>query len=438
MDGPNILYLHSHDTGRYIEPYGYKVPAPNLQRLAEQGVLFRQACCANPTCSPSRASLLTGRWPHNNGMTGLSHRGEWRLNDYSRHLAAFLGRHGYYGALCGVTHIGLWEVREKGVEVYDDILGKTTDHEGPIEDVAADFLADAPPEPFFLSVGFGDTHRDFRKPGPQEAPRYCRPPEPIPDTPETRRDMAGFMAEARVLDRKMGRVLDALAETGHADHTLVVCTTDHGIAFPRMKCNLYEGGIGVMLIMRGPGGFEGGRVVDSLVSQVDIYPTLCDLLGLPAPEWLQGVSFMPLIRGDAEEVRDQLFTEVNYHASYEPMRCVRTKRWKYIRRSDGRSGPVLPNCDDSPSKDLWLRHGWRAMPPPQEALYDLIFDPCEAGNLVGQPSAREALEDMRGRLKRWMEETDDPLLSGDVPAPSGARVNDPDGLSPREDCIVLD
>jgi arylsulfatase A-like enzyme len=147
---------------------------------------------------------------------------------------------------------------------------------------------------------------------------------------------------------------------------------------------------------------------------------------------LQGVSLMPLIRGEAESVRDEIFTEVNYHAAYEPMRAIRTPHWKYIRRYDDRQAPVLPNCDDSLSKSLWLEHGWAEMAPEPEMLFDLIFDPNEAHNLVGDPRAQEILVDLRARLDAWMRETDDPLLRGPVPAPPGAVVNDPDGLSPQE------
>jgi arylsulfatase A-like enzyme len=240
------------------------------------------------------------------------------------------------------------------------------------------------------------------------------------------------MASTRTMDAKMGVVFDALERSGLADRTLVICTTDHGIAFPAMKCNLTDHGIGVMLIMRGPGGFTGGRVVDSLVSHIDIFPTLCDLLEIDPPDWLQGESLMPVIRGQTDSVRDEIFAEVNYHAAYEPKRCIRTPRWKYIRRYDDRDSPVLPNCDDSVSKTLWLQYGWAEMAPPQEALYDLIFDPNEAHNLVGDPRAEEALNEMRARLDAWMEATDDPLLEGDVPAPEGAVVNDVDGVSPQE------
>ncbi len=141
---------------------------------------------------------------------------------------------------------------------------------------------------------------------------------------------------------------------------------------------------------------------------------------------------MPMIRGEVEAVRDEIIAEVNYHAAYEPMRSIRTPRWNYIRRFDGRDRPVLPNCDDGLTKTLWLEHGWAGIAPDAEALYDLIFDPNEAHNLVNDPRVRDVLLAMRGRLDQWMKETDDPLLKGPVPAPAGAMVNDPDGLSPRQ------
>src|SRR3954471_14923802 len=101
---PNILYLHSHDTGRFIQPYGHQVPTPNIQRLADQGLLFRQAFAAAPVCSGSRAALLTGAHAHANGMLGLAHRG-YRLTDYNQHLVHFLREHGYWSALIGESHV---------------------------------------------------------------------------------------------------------------------------------------------------------------------------------------------------------------------------------------------------------------------------------------------------------------------------------------------
>ena len=429
----NILYIHSHDTGRYVQPYGYAIPTPNIQQLAEQGVLFRQAFCAAPTCSPSRASLLTGQCAHSSGMIGLAHRG-FLLHDYKQHILHTLRKAGYYSALIGVQHIA----SDPTLIGYDRIVEVENRRAMKVAPAAVDFLSHAPPQPFFLSVGFGETHREFPSPGPQEDPRYCLPPPPLPNISQTRQDMAAFKASTRVLDQGMGTVLQALNANGLAEDTLVICTTDHGIAFPGMKCNLTDHGIGIMLIMRGPAGFTGGKVCDAMVSQVDLFPTICELLEIERPLWLQGQSMMPLIRGEAEQIVDggqsghEIFAEVTYHAAYEPQRALRTHRWKYIRRFDGRCSPVLPNCDDSLSKDVWLQHGWRQRPVALEQLYDLIFDPYETHNLVGDPSMSTVLEEMRGCLNRWMHATNDPLLRGPVPAPPGARVNDPDGLSPRE------
>ena len=419
---PNILYIHSHDTGRYLQPYGHAVPAPNLQRLAEQGVLFRRAFSAAPTCSPSRASLLTGQCPHSNGMLGLAHRG-FSLADYRRHIVHTLrDKAGYHSALVGLQHVA----RDPKVIGYDEIPPVKNMRVDNVAPAAVEWLNHAPRQPFWLTVGFFETHREFRAPGPAEDARYTIPPAPIADTPDTRRDMAAFKASARALDEGAGAVLKALEANGLAGNTLVISTTDHGVAFPYMKCNLTDHGFGISLIMRGPGVFQGGKVSDALISQVDLFPTICDVLDIERPAWLEGKSIL------GKEANEEVFAEVNYHAAYEPKRAVRTDRWKYIRNFGGRARPVLPNCDDSPSKDLWLKNGWRNRPVEPEELYDLVFDANETRNVAADAAQASTLTEMRGRLDRWMRRTNDPLLRGPVPAPEGAMVNDPDGTSPRE------
>ncbi len=210
--------------------------------------------------------------------------------------------------------------------------------------------------------------------------------------------MASFKASARSLDQGVGAVLNALDEHDLADDTIVILTTDHGLAFPGAKATLTDRGLGVLLIMRGPGGFHGGRVSDSLVSQIDLYPTICELVGIERPDFLQGRSLMPLLRKETPEVNDAIFAEMTFHAAYEPQRAIRTRRWKYIRRFGDRRTPVLANIDDGPSKDLLVDHGLADRPVPEEALHDLMFDPQEAHNLVGDPSRAEVLDDMRARL----------------------------------------
>jgi len=424
----NIVYIHSHDSGRYLSPYGHTVPTPNLRKLAAEGILFRRAFSAAPTCSPSRSALLTGQCPHQNGMLGLAHRG-FSMTDYRRHMLYRLRDAGYRSVLAGLQHIAA----KPETIGYDDLLRPRSNRAADVAPGAVDFLNRKPKEPFFLDIGFQETHRAFPQPTAEDDPRFIQPPAPMPDTPATRADMAAFHASARNLDRGVGQVLEAIERNGLASNTLVISTTDHGIAFPRMKCNLTDAGFGVSLILRGPGLFGGGKVCDAMVSHIDLFPTLCDTLGLSGPGWLEGRSLLPVLRGERAEVNDEIFAEVSYHASYEPQRAVRTQRYKYIRRFGGRTAPVLPNCDDGPSKSLWLDSGWRQQSLAQEQLYDLIFDPNEQNNLAAQPG--KTLDDMRSRLDRWMHRTNDPLLKGPVPAPPGAKVNPVDGTSPTEPVV---
>jgi N-sulfoglucosamine sulfohydrolase len=429
---PNILYIHSHDTGRYLSPYGHDIPTPNLQKLAGQGVLFRSAFSAAPTCSPSRASLLTGQCAHQNGMLGLAHRG-FSLYDYRHHMLYPLRAAGYRSILGGLQHIAA----KPETIGYDEILHHRTQHVADVAPAVTAFLDSRPKEPFFLDVGFFETHREYAAPTPDDQPRFTQPPRSVPDRPETRADMAAFHSSARILDQGVGQVLDALERNGYASNTLVLSTTDHGISFPRMKCNFTDDGWGVSMILHGPGLFPGGRTIDAMISQLDVYPTLCDLLGIEHPAWLEGKSFLPLLRGENREINEQIFAEVNYHAAYEPMRAVRTHRYKYIRRFGGRKLPVLPNCDDGLSKSVWLEYGWKNRPVAEEELYDLVFDPGEENNLIAAAHPSGPAEEMRARLDRWMHATNDPLLRGPVAAPHGAVVNDPDGISPKEPTIRM-
>ena len=431
MPRPNVLYLHSHDTGRYCQPYGYAIPTPNMQRLAEEGVLFQQAFTAGPTCSPGRASLLTGQLPHSCGMFGLVgpvfERKGFALKEPKHHISHVLRDTGYHTALIGVQHearsardLGYTEM-PRPVDVGEEVRKMGGKYIGNTKTAltAEKWLKNAPKQPFFLSVGFEITHRHFVKPGPDEDPRYCRPPAPIPNTPETRADMAGFIACAKYLDKLYGIVLDALKSTGLEKNTLVICTTEHGIAFPAMKCNLTDHGIGIALIMRGPAPFSGGKVVDAIISQIDVFPTICELIDMPKPDWLQGKSFMPVIQGKTDNINDYIIAEVTYHGVYEPKRAIRTKRYKYIKRWPGREKPVSWNCDPSPSKDLWLNNGWDERFVPDEYLFDLLFDPAESNNLVysPDPAAKKALEQMRAMLEKSMKQTNDPLLKGPIPDP---------------------
>ncbi len=432
----NIIYIHSHDTGRYIQPYGHNVDTPNMQQLAEEGVLFRKTFCAGPTCSPSRAGLLTGQWPHCVGMLGLAHRG-FAINDYSQHLSAFLNRNGYTTALAGFQHEASAPFAvPHDVLTYDYFLDREKDNPEKLEREfwAEQFIKQEHDKPFFLAVGFTETHREFPKePDPRDDPRYTLPPTPLPDNEQTRYDMATFNTMARQLDTRMGVVFKAVKDAGIEDNTLIICTTDHGIAFPAMKCSMTDFGIGVMLIVKGPQGLTGGKVVDGMVSHIDLFPTICELTGLDKPDYLQGKSIMPMVNGEVDEVNDAVFSEVTHHAAYEPKRCVRTKRYKYIRRMDDDFDTVvMPNCDNSISKTHWANYEWAKANVPKEQLYDLEFDPNEMANLVDRADMQDVLNDMRKRLDDWMTNTNDPILNGPVKVPSGGAETPQNVYSPAE------
>lgn len=437
---PNILYIHSHDTGRYVQPYGHPVSTPHLQRFAEQGVLFRQAFCASPTCSPSRAALLTGRYPHACGIHGLaSPPWNYRLDDPKHLIMHTLAAAGYVTALAGLQHV----TRKSKANMHDQGFQVLLNQDDLGEDVpdlherAARFIAGAGAQPWFLSLGFDQTHRDnrqgdpttgacFSKPDPYDPAaldaRYCLPPPIYPDLPETRRDMASFKEGVRRLDSRIGYVLAALEASGQAARTLVIVTTDHGIAWPGMKCNLSDHGLGVMLMIRGPGGFEGGRVIDAMVSHMDLFPTLCESIAVPAPPWLQGRSLLPLIRGETDHVHEELYFEEGWHELPEPQLAVRSPRFKYIRRFDP-VGPKAGNCDEGPTKRLVEKFGWFDRTLGDELLFDLYLDPQETCNRVHEPALAAVKADLRGKLERWMQATACPLQSGvPVPPPGLAQI----------------
>jgi len=418
---PNILYIHSHDTGRFIEPYGHNIPTPNLQDLAEEGVLFKQAFSAAPTCSPSRASLLTGKYPHNNGQFGLVNRG-FELNDPDKHIVNTLKNEGYNSALIGMQHI-----RKDPLTIgYDNVLNVESNYSKDVTPKTIEFIDNNIDEPIFLSVGFEETHRPFPEVKNKNDIKYTKPPANIPDTPETRNDMAAFKESAHILDHGIGKILLKLKDKNLYDNTIIIYTTDHGIAFPKMKCTLSDQGIGVSLIIKGPLGFNGGKVIDTLVSHIDIYPTLCDILNINKPKWLQGKSLIPIVNNEKKNIRDEIFAEVNYHTAYEPMRTVRTKRWKYIRHFRNRTKPFLSNTDESLTKDVLMKYDWHNSFIAQEELYDLMLDPTEANNLANEPSKKDILEKMRNKLDNWMKKTNDPLQKDEVPKPIKAVVNKDD------------
>ncbi len=425
---PNVMIVITHDTGRHTGPYGRHVETPNLDRLASEGVVFEQAFCVAPQCSPSRASLLTGQVPHRHGLIGLTHRG-FRLHpeSYRRTLPSLLASAGYSTYLFGFQHEAP-DPRDLGYQHVVQVEGRRRHHCRDVAPLVAAFLAARPSEPFFAMVGFSETHRPF-DPTDTSLDDVVVPPY-LPDTPVVRRDVADLNEQVRRVDAAVGQIREALDRAGLADSTLFVYTTDHGIAFPGAKGTLLDPGLAISLIARGPNGFRGGRRVSGLVSNVDLYATVLDLCGVSPPENTDGVSLVPLVQGAAKSVRDEIFAELTYHTTYDPMRGVRTERYKYVRSFADRPFSLPTHVDPSPTKDLLRDQGYFERRRPSEMLFDLERDPLEQTNLATDPEYRSVLDDLRASLERWMRETGDPLLGGDVAPPDGATITPVDSYEP--------
>lgn len=434
----NVVYINTHDSGRMLSPYGYDIPTDNLKKLAEDSLVFTNAFCAGPTCSPSRAALLTGVFPHQNGMLGLAQRG-FSLYNPEKHLASFLKNHGYHTCLCGIQHEYGWylDLEKQGLHNmgYEEIL--TTDStpfkkedlhiwdKNNADEVVKWLDNYSDDKPFFLAYGMHSTHRPY----PIEVAdcideRYIVPPYPIKNNEENRHDHAQYMTTANYADQNIEKIIDALKRNNLYENSVIIFTTDHGLALPFNKCNLTDTGIGVSLIMRVPQAVSNGKVTDSLVSQLDVFPTLCDLLSVKKPEYLVGKSFAEIFRDNKVEINKHIFAEINFHTSYEPVRCIRTDRYKYIKYYDKTWNKInLSNIDESVPKTFLMKNGLKEKIKYTEGLFDLYYDPAERNNLVNDSAYEDILNEMRELLYKKQEETEDPILRGALEIKKGYKVN---------------
>jgi len=370
-------------------------------------------------------------------MLGLAHRG-FEMNDYSCHLVRRLGRRGYRSALFGQQHVAPFGREDELIGYTHNLTLNPSQRRGlsmaEIDQnsarLAARFIAEQDANSsFYVECGFFYPHRPYPEVAELRAGTTVSPPAYLPNTPDTRRDMAGYQAAVGLTDHCFGTVLDALRQSGWFDRSIIVVTTDHGPAFPWAKCNLNDQGTGVMMMVRFPGQ-ERAVESESMVTHLDIVPTIADVLGWDEEEKLEGCSLLPILQKADAKLHREIFSEVTYHASYEPMRSIRSERFRYVRRFDaGWSRPVLPNVDDGPSKTALLNAGLRGLNVESEAFYDLIIDPSERRNLVGTPGYSPDLNEHCERLCDWMERTNDPLLDHPVPLPPGALTTPQAALS---------
>ncbi len=430
---PNVLVFVPHDLGDFLPAYGASVPAPNSERLAREGVVCVNHFTTSTVCSPSRGALMTGCYPHTTGFMGLVHRG-WTLNaDDFPTIPMRMREAGWGTFLFGGHHEHLYPEKLG----YDLVRlpgdrGEKNHIENGVDDVV-EFLRSerAAEKPFFASVGSGEVHRQhyFGK-GPSGWLRdVYRPADPaevvvppwMPDIPEIRRELADFYGAIRHFDAQVGRVLEALEETGLAENTVVILTTDHGASFLHGKASLYDGGTKNACIWRWPGRLPAARRCEALTSHVDFMATLAELCGFEPSPLQQGRSFAAQLRGEGGEEREHVFAEKNYTNYYDPGRFARSKRFKYIRKGLQTCvfDFVIPEIEQSAADFRKTPDLFSFYSPERctEELYDLEEDPGEIRNLAGDPEHAADLSRMRAALDAHLEATDDPFrhLRNDLP-----------------------
>jgi arylsulfatase A-like enzyme len=427
---PNVLLIHAHDLGQHLGCYGVQtVQSPNIDRLASEGVRFAVSFCTNPGCSPSRASMFTGRYPHCNGVMGLVHgQFDWDLKPDEVHLARMLRDAGYRTAAIGNVH-ECQKPAERGYEIR--VAGSQAK---PATDKAIEWLkkfAEHKETPYYMSLGYIEPHRLPTGGGLKGYPGIGLQPDDskgvyvpgyLKDTPGTCQELAGLQGSIKHMDAQVGRLLEALKALGLEQQTLVIFTTDHGIAMPRAKCAVYDPGIEVAFILRYPGrkGWTGGVVKKEMLSNVDYVPTILDCVGLPIPERVQGQSVAPLLDGKAGyKPRQEIFAELTYHNYYDPRRTIRTETHKLIVNFSTAPAYMSPTEQWQPLSSAVAE---AVADTPDVELYDLAKDRWELKNVAEKPEYAEVRKDLMGRLWAFMKATGDPLLRGAVACPQHSRA----------------
>lgn len=512
---PNILFCFADDWGRYAGAYArldrrpspnQVVQTPHIDRLAREGVLFRSAFAPAPSCTPCRSSLVSGRYFFNCGRGAILQGAQWDSSIPAWPL--LLQKSGYHigkftkvwspGAPADAPYGGQRHAYEKAGRDYNNFSENATAlvRSGVTVEAARTrllnevkgnfdaFLAARPgKEPFCFWFGPTLVHRKWEK-GSGQALWGIDPdrlkgklPRFLPDVPEVRADFADYLGEIQAWDAGVGVLLKKLEEAGELNNTLIVVSGDHGApGFPGGKCNLYDFGTGVSLVARMPGG-KGGRVVDDLVSLMDLGPTFLEAAGAALPAGMHGRSLLAQLSsrrsGRIDPSRDAVITGRERHVADAredfrpyPQRALRTERFLYVRNFKPERWPLgspkgvtdtseptqdalenntyaaFADMDSSPTKawlvanrkdPKWAWHYRYAFDRrPEEELFDLKKDPDQIRNVAAEPEYAGRKKELAERLMRTLREAGDPRVTSDrfeqspftdpnTPAPAGPR-----------------
>lgn len=432
---PNILFLLADDMSfPYSSVYGNPlVPTPNIENIARHGTLFTNAYAASPSCTPSRAGMLTGQYPHKLGE-GVNLVG--RMDVKIPTFVQLLRQEGYF---VGYDRKGWGPGDFKQMGYTENPAGSLVDFNNMLQELPKD-------QPFFFWFGTNDPHRFFpfgagRLNGIN--PDKIAVPGFLPNVPEIRNDLADYFHLIKRFDREVGELIAMLKKTGRLDNTIIVVSSDNGMPFPHAKANLYDHGTRVPLII---GNFNNrlqqNVVNESFVNLIDLMPSFLDLAGVKQWPEVDGKSLLPILKGEKKSNREEVFLERERHclcrvddgmlAGY-PMRAIRTKEYLYIRNFRPNRNPAgdefIPNTpslygdvdggptkafliDNRDQKNLQYYFNLGFGKRPSEELYLVKKDPFNLHNLANDKNYAPQKKDLSARLEAWMRKENDPRLNG--------------------------
>lgn len=418
----NVVWIIADDLSPDLSCYGStEVSTPNLDRLASEGARFTNAYVTCPVCSPSRSALITGMYQTSIGAHHhRSHRNDgYQLPEPVRMVTEYFREAGYYTVNDHQSGLGGRNKTDFNFQ-----------HGAPFD--GTNWRDRDTGQPFYAQVNIFEPHRgrppdvwDFTAGADEPTdPASVTPPRYYPDDEVSRRDWAGYLDAVRMLDEKVGRVLDRIDEDGLTDRTVVIFFGDHGRPMPRCKQFLYDGGIRVPLIIRWPGELEPGSIRDELVSSIDLSATSLAIAGIDPPSHMEG----RVLLGQAKSTdREYVFSARDRcDETVDRIRAVRDKRYKYIRNYHSERPYMQLNRYKEISYPIWRQmqrleasgeitaqeYPFLARTRPEEELYDTFQDPDELRNLASSEEHQQILTRMASALDLWILHTGD---HGEVP-----------------------
>ncbi len=428
----NVVLMVVDDQGLDAGCYGNdKIATPHLDALAAEGTLFLNAFCTTASCSASRSVILSGLHNHTNGQYGHQHGyNNFHTLRFVKGLPLLLAEAGYR-----TCSIGKYHVQPEKNYHFQTYANKGLDGGArstvQMAENAEKFIRADDKRPFFLYFCTADPHRarvgfanNRQYPGVKEnkvSPQEVIVPHYLPDSEESRAELAEYYQAVNRADQGLGRLMQALKNTGHLDDTLVLYLSDNGIPFPGAKTTLYDPGMKLPLVVRSPDQKQRGVRTAAMVSWVDLVPTILEFTGAGGPKYpLHGRSFLPVLEKENPPGWNEVYASHTFHeiTMYYPMRVIRTDRYKYVLNLAHQL--PFPFASDLYASLTWQGvlkrgdsyYGSRSVDAylhrPRHELYDVVNDPKEIENLADDPERAEELKELQAKLKAFQERTKDP------------------------------